>query len=152
MKRFDITLKTAFKLFLWMIGFFIFLKLFSLEEYSSLRLINVMFFVYFSNQLISKSLLVNKSKDFFPQFRSVFVMNCMAIIASGVSLCIYSNLFDANFIADMVRGGEKELRIDQVVFAILMEGFYSALIVSLIVVIYRREPIQAARNIEISDY
>jgi hypothetical protein len=152
MKRIDITLKMAFKLFLWMIGFFVFLKLFNLEEYSGLRLINLIFFLFFSNSLINKSLLVNKSKDFFPQLRSVFVMNCMAIIACGISLCAYSNFVDGTFIAEMVQGGEVELRPDQVIFAILMEGLYSALIVSLIVVIYRRDPIQAARKIEISDY
>lgn len=138
MKKRNYTIRFGIYMFLSMVGLFFLMKLVGLEKVTELRLLNVLIAGYFSNRLALNNLIEDSEINYVSNLGSLLFANQIAVFLCCISLVLYVKLIDPALMASLGNGFflGKNLAIEQIAIAILMEGSAVSIIVSFSVMQY----------------
>lgn len=132
MKKNNYTLRIGIYMFLAIVAFFFVTKITGLEKYTELRLFNIVIILYFSNRLAYLNVMKAKTMDYLSNLGSVFIANLMNVVLCAASFFIYLIWIDPG----MIKVIENSFLLGHglspkgVVWALLVEGLASSIIVS----------------------
>jgi len=132
MEKNNNTFRIGIYMFLSVVAFFFATKLIGWEQYTELRLFNIVIVVYFSNRLAYLNMLKDKEVDYLSNLGSVFIANIMNVVLCAVSFFIYLTWIDHSLIKVIENSFLLGHRLAPVgiMMALLIEGLASSIIVS----------------------
>lgn len=133
-----IILINAVKIFAGIVLFFFLMKLFGLDEFTELRLLNFIFVFWGINSAIKKNIFTNGNNNYLENLSIGFRTSFLAILLLIFSLTIYLFYIDSSFIHVMENSKiwGNHLTPPLIAFAIFIEGISSSLICTFILMQY----------------
>ena len=149
MKKRNLTVRFGIYMFLSMAVLFFAMKLVGLEKITELRLLNVLIAAFFSNRLAQVNLIEDSDIDYVSNFGSLFFANLIAVVLSCVGLIFYVNVIDSGFMESLGNGFflGKNLDINKIAVAVLLEGSAASIIVSFSIMQYWKNVKRKTRKI-----
>lgn len=120
--------------------FFLLMKLFSLENVTYLRFVNILFILYFTNRLAKMNHYYEKD-DYLQQWVQLIRMNILTVALSFFSFAFYAKYLDPQFM-NHFQGGilwNNHISYGQAMMAIFAEGIGCAVAISFVVMQYWNE-------------
>lgn len=117
--------------------FFLLMKLFSLENVASLRFVNILFVLYFTNRMAKMNYSIEKD-DYLQQWSQLIVMNVITVALSFFSFTFYAKYLDPDFMKHF-QGGilwNNNISYGQAAMSLFAEGIGVAVTISFIVMQY----------------
>lgn len=126
------TFRIGIYTFLAIVAFFFVIKMARLEQYTELRLFNIVIVLYFSNRLAYLNFIKRKNTNYLNNLGSVFAANLLNVVLCSISFFIYLNWVDQEFIKVVENSFllGHDLSAFNISLALLIEGIASSAIVS----------------------
>lgn len=149
MKKKNYTIRFGIYMFLSMVALFFLMKLVGLEKVTELRLLNVVIAAFFSNRLALNNMIEDDDISYPANLGSLLIANLIAVFLSAVSLVFYVKFIDTNLMTSLGNGFflGKNLSIDKIAIAVIMEGSAASIIVSFTVMQYWKNVKRRTRTI-----
>lgn len=120
---------------------FLLMKLFSLENVTSLRFLNFFIIIYFTNKLARKNHQSGADNDYLSAWASLILANVVTVILSFLSFVIYAMFIQPDFISKFEGGilWNNNITLGQAALSLFTEGIGCAVAVSFIIMQYWNE-------------
>lgn len=133
--------KQALLIYSGIVCFFLLMKLFGLDQIVELRLLNFGIVFWGINRAIKLNIIENSETDYLTNFGVAMQVATISLLMIVISLSVYLNYVDPNFIEVMEDTGiwGSRLSVLMVTFGIAVEGFASSVITSFILMQYWKQ-------------
>lgn len=133
--------KQALLIYSGIVCFFLLMKLFGLDQIVELRLLNFGIVFWGINRAIKLNITENSETDYLSNFGVAMQVATISLLMIVVSLSVYLNYIDPNFLEVMEETGiwGSRLSVLMVTFGIAVEGFASSVITSFILMQYWKQ-------------
>lgn len=132
MKERDYTLRYAIRMFLAISGFFILMDFLGFGHASELRLVNIVFIIYFTNRLAQMNVIEFDNIGYLQNLSSLFVANVINVILCIVGFVVFAALIRPAYVLELDKsftwGSFNSLL--EICVALFMEGMAGAAVVS----------------------
>ncbi len=120
---------------------FLLTKLFSLEHVTSIRFLNVLIIIYFTNRLAKKNHKSNVDSNYLYAWVSLILANVIAVSLSLISFVIYAMFIQPDFISKFEGGilWNNHISLGQAALTLFTEGVGCAVAISFIIMQYWNE-------------
>lgn len=120
---------------------FLLTKLFSLEHVTSLRFLNILIIIYFTNRLAKKNHKDNVDSNYLYAWLSLILANVVAVSLSLISFVIYAMFIQPDFISKFEGGilWNNHITLGQAALTLFTEGIGCAVAISFIIMQYWNE-------------
>lgn len=149
MKKRNYTIRFGIYMFLSMVALFFLMKLVGLEKVTELRLLNVVIAAVFSNKLALNNLVEDAEISYPSNLGSLLIANLIAVFLCAFSLVMYVKFIDPGLMSSLGNGFflGKNLTIDKIAIAVIMEGSAASIIVSFAIMQYWKDVKRRTRTI-----
>lgn len=128
----DYTLRYAVYMFLSIAGFFILMDFMGWGHVSELRLINIVFIIYFTNKLAQKNVIEFDNIGYLQNLSSLFVANVINVILSLIGFVVFVKFIQPDYlkVVNTTFAFGAFDRLFEVCVALFMEGMSGAAVIS----------------------
>ncbi|WP_428742939.1 hypothetical protein [Tenacibaculum sp.] len=133
-----IIINNALLIYAGIVGFFLIMKIFGLEDVAELRFLNFIFVLYGINRAIKTNIKKNHESLYFNNFSIGIATSAIGVGITILSLIFYVDVIDSGFIKILEKSSfwGQNLSLPLVVFALIIEGIASSVICSFVLMQY----------------
>lgn len=132
MKERDYTLRYAIQMFIAISVFFILMDFLGLAHASELRVVNIVFIIYFTNRLAQNNVIEYDNIGYLKNLSSLFVANVINVILCVIGFVVFVKFIRPSYILELDKSftwGSFDSLLE-ICVALFMEGMAGAAIVS----------------------
>jgi hypothetical protein len=153
MKKKNHTISIGVYMFLAIAVFFLAMKLFGLEQYSELRLLNILIVLYFTNKLALLNYIEDSEIGYLENMSSLFLANAISVLMSAFGMMFYLRAIDPGFLQTLENGFffGHHLTVLRVFFGLLIEGIAISIVASFSLMQYWKDYKRVSKKVDLTN-